>query len=274
MTERLIHPGQDDEGLLRGLAVGVSSLSHCLQDGNLLRVYSTFLLRVVAPISTILYTGLAFTLLPVVLLLLIWAPGLLPTFLCLVPLWSLRLAQAVNPRFCARMFAEGVRLQDSELAEHIIRTVDRNTPPRGQNIFRASVAIVRHYWKFIIASIVLWHFSVVPVFGSFLTLAGQAYLVTRHLGRALMEPYLEHYSVMDEWEKNRFYKEFRWSLFGFSMPWLAILSIPFVGPMLTGLALAGGGDLYMRVIRQHTRDKRDQSEEIERHKMSSKSSVS
>lgn len=238
-------------GVLHGMAVGMRSIGRIFLDSRVELAYGRYLLRAVVPVAALLYTVLAFTLFPVLLALLIWAPGLLLAALTLIPLWALRLAQAVNPRASAKLFAEGVRAHDQPLADRIRRKIGHTAPRRGRNIFRSLLSIAKQSGAFAVKSLLLWCLSVVPLLGSLLTLVGQTYLVTSSLGKALMVPYVDYYCEMRGREMHRFFRRFRWPLFGFALPWTAVLSIPLVGPFLVGLALAGSSDFYLRVIRRH-----------------------
>jgi len=98
-------------------------------------------------------------------------------------------------------------------------------------------------------SIVWFGMALIPIVGPLLLPVLQVYWTARALSWELLDPYFEKLNYGFS-EQRRFVNRHRWRLVGFGLPWLAIMSIPLLGPLLVGFAQASVGVLLAELLNE------------------------
>jgi len=105
-------------------------------------------------------------------------------------------------------------------------------------------------WHFARYSLLLMAFSVVPFVGPVVAFFGQILLVTNRLGWNLLSVYTQDCLQMKYSQQKAWMRSNRWLIFGFTLPFALVTSVPFVGPLLTGLAEGASAHLVVHITEQ------------------------
>ena len=101
--------------------------------------------------------------------------------------------------------------------------------------------------KFLLLTLCLMIVGLIPVIGTIIATATQAWLTARAVAWELVDPYFECLDIRHA-EQREFINKHQKLLIGFGLPISLMLAIPLVGPLLFGLAQAAGAVLVAREI--------------------------
>jgi len=196
--------------------------------------------------------------LPVVLFLGGWAPGLFGQILTLIPLWAYVVAKKRNPMAANRLFLDELerlspqRAQELEQQMNTTETVNKSWV---QDVFHD----LRTSWHFTRYSLLWLSFSLIPVVGSFITWIGQTWLVADKMGWNLLSAYTVSAKKMSYRQQKHWMRARKWRIIGFTLPYMILASIPFVGPLFLGMAQASTAHIYFHLLSKDTETTKKQT---------------
>lgn len=237
------------EGFLEATKGGWSALMNpkLRQDyWNFITSMGTILLAMYA------FVGLLVVLyLPVVLFFLAWAPGLVGQFLTVLPLWAYIIARKRNPMANNQLFLDELeklsptRAQELSSQMKLDEGVNKNWMEDVYHDLRTS-------WHFTKYSLMFLAFSVIPVVGSLITFFGQLWLVADRMGWNLLSVYTISAKKMSYRQQKHWMRARKWRIIGFTLPYMILVSVPFVGPFFLGLAQAATAHIYFHLLSKDT----------------------
>lgn len=250
------------EGFQQAIIGGISSL----QNPNFRQHYFNFLQRM-GVVLLLLYTilGLIFLLyMPLVLLFVSWAPGLIGQVLSLVPLWAFVVTKKRYPMSSNQLFLdqlETLSLQRAKELEQQMKSIE----PVNKNWLEDLYHDLRTSWHFTRASLVWLSFSIIPVVGSFVTWLGQLWLVSDRMGWNILSVYTISAKKMSYRQQKHWMRARKWRIIGFTIPYILLASIPIVGPFTLGLAQAATAHIYFHLLSKDSEviQKVDESPQVE-----------
>lgn len=128
------------------------------------------------------------------------------------------------------VFMAGVRAVDPALAARLER-------PSGLGFVAATVGSIRRAVAFLGVTLALFALTLVPFVGPVLGPPLQLWYAARAFSWELLDPYFERVGA-DYGQQKVQVRSRRATLVGFGLPWVAVMALPFVGPLLFGLAQA------------------------------------
>lgn len=196
--------------------------------------------------------GLLMTIyLPVVLFVLSWAPGLLFQLLTMIPLWSFVIARKRTPMASNQLFLDELERLSPQRAKELEQqmkteeTVNRNWMEDLYHDLRTS-------WHFTRYSLMWLSFSIIPIVGSLITWIGQTWLVADKMGWNLLSVYTISAKKMSYRQQKHWMRARKWRIIGFTLPYILLASIPFVGPFFLGIAQGATSHIYYHLLSKDT----------------------
>jgi len=233
------------EGFQEAMMGGFSSV----QNPKLRQDYFNFM-KSMGTILLVMYSILAVLLLvymPVVLLVVSWAPGLIGQILTLIPLWAYIITKKRTPMAANQLFLDELeRLspqRSQELSQQMKTEAGVNKTWKDELYHD-----IRTSWHFTRYSIMWLAFSIIPVVGSFITWFGQTWLVADRMGWNLLSVYTISAKKMSYRQQKHWMRARKWRIIGFTLPYMLLASIPFVGPLFLGLAQAATAHIYFHLL--------------------------
>jgi uncharacterized protein involved in cysteine biosynthesis len=107
---------------------------------------------------------------------------------------------------------------------------------------------LRTSWHFTKYSLMFLSFSIIPVVGSFITYLGQTWLVADRMGWNLLSVYTISAKHMSYRQQKHWMRARKWRIIGFTLPYMFLSSIPFVGPLILGIAQAATAHIYFHLL--------------------------
>jgi hypothetical protein len=237
------------EGFLEATKGGWSALRNpkLRQDyWNFVRSMGTILLAMYAAVGLLVMLYL-----PVVLFFVTWAPGLVGQFLTVIPLWAYIIARKRNPMANNQLFLDELEklspARSQELSSQMKLEVGVN-----KNWMEDVYHDLRTSWHFTKYSLMFLAFSVIPVVGSLITFFGQMWLVADRMGWNLLSVYTISAKKMSYRQQKHWMRARKWRIIGFTLPYMVLVSIPFVGPFFLGLAQAATAHIYFHLLSKDT----------------------
>jgi hypothetical protein len=182
---------------------------------------------------------------PVVFGLFMLAPGVIIQIFTLLPIWALNWTRAKNPLVLDNIFLDELKVLDNPLASRMRDSIQTKLRERSTDDKRTNR---RTKWHWSWLSIALLALGWVPVLGTLFAPILQFIVSAEQLCWNMMSPYTRHYKHMNYEEQRKLYREKRWPLLGFYLPFAAIMSVPVVGPLVIGTAQAASAHLFYRVM--------------------------
>jgi len=233
------------EGFQEAAKGGFSSV----QNPKLRQDYFNFM-KSMGTILLVMYSIFAVLLLvymPVVLLLVSWAPGLIGQILTLIPLWAYIITKKRTPMAANQLFLdelERLSPQRSQELSQQMKTESGVNSSWKDELYHE----IRTSWHFTRYSIMWLAFSIIPVVGSFITWFGQTWLVADRMGWNLLSVYTISAKKMSYRQQKHWMRARKWRIIGFTLPYMLLASIPFAGPLFLGLAQAATAHIYFHLL--------------------------
>jgi len=184
---------------------------------------------------------------PVVLLISSWAPGLIGQMLTLIPLWAYIITRKRTPMAANQLFLDELERLSPQRAQELSQQM--NTDPGVNKNWKDELYHdIRTSWHFTRYSIMWLAFSVIPVVGSIITWLGQTWLVADRMGWNLLSVYTISAKKMSYRQQKHWMRARKWRIIGFTLPYMFLASIPFVGPLFLGLAQAATAHIYFHLL--------------------------
>lgn len=256
------------KGILRGIGFAVWGVVSALQNPRLMKDYTQFA-KSMGVVLLALYSAaivLLFFALPIV----VFVPGLALQLLALIPYWAISITKSRSPVSTNLLFFDEVREVNPSLYREL---KDASSATKGRAWVSGVKDDVHRSWHFTRYSLLLLAFSIVPVVGPIVSFFGQIVLVTNRLGWNLLSVYTQDCRKMNYRQQKDWMRTYRWLIFGFTLPFAVLTSVPFVGPLLMGLAEGASVHLVAHIVSRdpghrtwrdhHKREKRaDAQEEV------------
>jgi len=188
---------------------------------------------------------------PVVLFFATWAPGLVGQLFTVIPLWAYIIARKRTPMANNRLFLDELarlsptRAQELESQMNMQEGVNKEWTEDVYHDLRTS-------WHFTKYSLMFLAFSVIPVLGSFITFFGQMWLVSDRMGWNLLSVYTISAKKMSYRQQKHWMRARKWRVIGFTLPYMLLVSIPFIGPLFLGVAQAATAHIYFHLLSKDT----------------------
>lgn len=235
--------------IFSGVKTGIGGLIRNMteQQSHACRSFFTFGITVVLPVMFGLYSVLFLLLIvlfPATLTILFFHPGLLWSLFALVPLWSFSVAKRRYATEFSNIFIESVRSLDDTAGKEVELKIQAHESLRLDwfNSIRDTIAQgsqnSSHY-------IYAFAMSLIPGVGSLLTASFTTYFVCESLSMQLLEPYTIGVERMNFAQREAFRDVHKWSLFGFALPCMLLLSVPVVGQFFLVFAQAAVADWWV-----------------------------
>ncbi|MDC0669885.1 EI24 domain-containing protein [Nannocystis radixulma] len=128
------------------------------------------------------------------------------------------------------VFMAGVRATDPALATRLERSSELG-------FVAATVGSIKRAVYFLGVTVALLAVTLVPFVGPLLGPPLQLWYAARTFTWELLDPYFERVGS-DYAHQQKIVRGHRATLAGFGLPWVAVMALPFVGPLLFGLAQA------------------------------------
>lgn len=233
------------EGLKEAFIGGISSL----QNPKLRHDYANFF-RSMSLILLVMYAtfgALLMLYMPLALMVVTWAPGLIGQILSLIPLWAFIVAKKRTPMASNQLFLDELERLSPQRAQELGQQMK---PDEGIN--KAWMEDLYHdlrtSWHFTRYSLMWLAFSVIPVVGSFITWFGQTWLVADRMGWNLLSVYTISAKKMSYRQQKHWMRARKWRIIGFTLPYMFLASIPILGPFFLGLAQAATAHIYFHLL--------------------------
>lgn len=147
------------------------------------------------------------------------------------PMLALFVVNTALPFLADAVFMAGVRALDPDLAARLDK-------PADVGLVASTLGSLRRLASFLGVTLALVALSLVPVLGAVLGPTLELWFSARTLTWELLDPYFERAGV--EFPRQRELVKARGAtLVGFGLPWTLLMALPFIGPLLFGLAQAG-----------------------------------
>jgi len=224
-----------------------------IQNPKISENYGYFL-RSMGSVLMVMYAIFALLLFaywPITLFVTAWAPGLIPQLLTVMPLWAYVITKKRTPMAANRLFLDELeslspaRSRELEHQMNVNETFNNNWKEDLYHDLRTS-------WHFTRASLMWLMFSIIPVVGSLITWIGQTWLVADRMGWNLLSVYTISAKKMSYRQQKHWMRARKWRILGFTMPYMILASIPFVGPLFLGLAQAATAHVYYHLLSKDT----------------------
>jgi len=196
--------------------------------------------------------------LPVVLFLGTWAPGLFGQILTLIPLWAYVIAKKRHPMAANRLFLDELERLSPQRAQELEQQMN-STETVNQTWVQDVFHDLRTSWHFTRYSLLWLSFSLIPVVGSLITWIGQTWLVADKMGWNLLSAYTISAKKMSYRQQKHWMRARKWRIIGFTLPYMILASIPFVGPLFLGLAQAATAHIYYHLLSKDTETAKKQT---------------
>jgi hypothetical protein len=244
---------EPNENYMKGAGIAVQAFKRNWRNDAISDAFTAYMKQTVLKVSIVLYIlliVLGIIAFPIVVTLLFLSPGTLWQIAVLVPLWALNISQKIRPLQQNRLFIEGLRPLDENMAELFNERMEQNTHLQKRSWFRAFIENIQESSSFLLYSTLLLLCSLIPVVGSIVAAIGETYLVAKSLSWRLMEVYMVGIQQMSFEQRKAFMARHQKILLGFSVPFTSLCAVPIVGPMFLGYAQASMADLFYQEI-QH-----------------------
>jgi uncharacterized protein involved in cysteine biosynthesis len=235
-----MQPATIPSSVPRGLQLAGRGLRLALASAEVRRAYLRLALALVvlAVILTVALGGLLWWLVPVDgdmswwTWLARWALRLGGGLVALVaaPMLSFFAVSIGFPFLADGVFMAGLRAADPARAAALERG-------EGLGFVASTVGSVRRALAFLGVTAGLFALTLVPFVGAVLGPPLQLWYAARAFSWELLDPYFER-SGSDYARQRDLVRGHRATLVGFGLPWVAVMALPFVGPLLFGLAQA------------------------------------
>jgi len=188
---------------------------------------------------------------PVVLFFLAWAPGLLAQVIIMIPFWAYIVTRKRTPMANNQLFLDELEklspTRAQELASQMKQeeNVNKNWKEDVYHDLRTS-------WHFTKYSLMFLAFSVIPVVGSIITFLGQTWLVADRMGWNLLSVYTIGSKKMSYRQQKHWMRARKWRIIGFTLPYVFLASIPFIGPLTLGIAQGATAHIYYHLLSKDT----------------------
>ncbi|MCY0988828.1 EI24 domain-containing protein [Nannocystis sp. ILAH1] len=227
-------------GLPRGLQLAVRGLQLALASAEVRRAYARLavVLVVLAVALTVALGGLLWWMVPVdgdmswTTWLGRWALRIGGGLLALVaaPMLSYFVVSIGLPFLADGVFMAGMRATSPALAARLERSAELG-------FVASTLGSLRRALYFLGVTVVLFGLTLVPFVGPLLGPPLQLWYAARTFTWELLDPYFER-TGRDYSHQKTLVRAHRGTLVGFGLPWVAVMALPFVGPLLFGLAQA------------------------------------
>jgi CysZ protein len=155
------------------------------------------------------------------------------------PLLAIFIINIALPIFNKELFLAGLRAIDPARAAAL------EAKP-GMPLSRAITIPLWRMCKFLLVSVALFVFGLIPVIGLAAALL-QLWFTARAIGWELMDPYFECLDIRYA-EQKTFIERLQKPLLGFGLPISLMLAIPIAGPLFFGLAQAAAATFVAREV--------------------------
>jgi len=152
--------------------------------------------------------------------------------LIVAPLLAILVVNVVFPLFNQGVFIAGLRVADPDRAARL------EAKP-GMPLMPAAGIASWRLLKFVAGSLVFFAIGLVPVVGTIAGTVGQLWLSARTVAWELLDPYFDCLDIRYA-EQRELVERHNKTLLGFGLPIALIFAVPFVGPLLFGLAQVAG----------------------------------
>jgi len=194
---------------------------------------------------------LLFVYFPVVAFLSAWAPGIIGQVLTLIPLWAFLITRKRSPMSANKMFLDELETLSPQRTQELTQQMKLE-----EGINKTWMEDVYHdlrtSWHFTKYSLMFMAFSVIPVVGSFITYLGQTWLVADRMGWNLLSVYTISAKKMSYRQQKHWMRARKWRIIGFTLPFMFLASIPFIGPLFLGIAQASTAHIYYHLLSKDT----------------------
>jgi len=188
---------------------------------------------------------------PIVLFLVSWAPGLIGQVLTVMPLWAYVITKKRTPMASNKLFLDELERLSPQRAKELEQQM--NTGEAVNKNWREDVYHdLRTSWHFTRASLMWLAFSLIPIVGSVISWIGQTWLVADRMGWNLLSVYTISSKKMSYRQQKHWMRARKWRILGFTLPYMFLASIPFVGPIFLGLAQAATAHIYYHLLSKDT----------------------
>jgi hypothetical protein len=231
----------------RGASIAIAGLKRNSKPNSpVSKIYWNFAINnylpILIPFYIICITMLIFFF-PLTITLLLLAPGVIWQLFSILPTWALSVAKKRNP-FQDRFFVEGLRPLNPELAEKLDNKVSKTRKTGETQPWMVAIqkSFSEHvgFWT---VSFIVSLFSLIPIIGWLVTAILQTYINCMHLSSKVLQPYMTDIESMDATQKERWLRENRPVLIGFSAPLIVLSAIPIIGAFALMYADAAAADL-------------------------------
>jgi len=240
---------------LRGAQLAVSGIRRNYKpETPVSKIYWKFVSEAYLPILIPVYIAfitMALFFFPITIAFLFVAPGVLWQLLTILPVWALSIAQKRHPIDHGKLFVEGLRPLDPELARQIEDGSAKKHHNKGPRPWMVIIgeSFSEHvgFWS---KSVIISLLSIIPIIGSIFTAGLQTYLNCMKLCSRVLEIYTKHVEHMNDNQRHVFFRQHRALLLGFAAPYVIFSSIPFIGPLTMVYAEASAADLVYYEFRK------------------------
>jgi hypothetical protein len=184
---------------------------------------------------------------PIVLFLVTWAPGLLGQTLTVIPLWAYVITKKRTPMASNQLFLDELERLSPQRAKELEQQM-RTEEVVNRNWLEDVYHDLRTSWHFTRASLMWLAFSIIPVVGSLISWLGQTWLVADRMGWNLLSVYTISAKKMSYRQQKHWMRARKWRIIGFTLPYMFLSSIPFIGPFFLGLAQAATAHIYFHLL--------------------------
>ncbi|MBL9104387.1 MAG: EI24 domain-containing protein [Myxococcales bacterium] len=156
------------------------------------------------------------------------------------PLLALFVVNIVFPFLAEGVFFAGLRAVDPARAESLAQAA-------GTGFTASTVGSIRRLIYFVGVTLLCFAVSCVPLIGAVLGPIAQVWFTARMLSWELLDVYFERAGV-DYAGQRVLLRRHRGAMFGFGLPWVLLMMLPLVGPLLFGLAQAAAAQLVIGLL--------------------------
>jgi hypothetical protein len=233
------------EGLSEAALGGFSAIQNPEIQANYKSFLSSMAVVLTGMYAAVFVLGIIY--MPVVLFLAAWAPGLIGQLLTMIPLWSYNIVRKRRPMSNNQLFLDELEVLSPQRAQELSKSMDTRdqvNPNWKEDLYHD----LKTSWHFTKYSLMFLSLSIIPVVGSFLTFLGQTYLVADRMGWNLLSVYTISSKKMSYRQQKHWMRARKWRIIGFTLPYVLLSSIPFIGPLTLGIAQAATAHIYFHLL--------------------------
>jgi len=173
-------------------------------------------------------------------------PSIVLQLSALIPYWASYVANKKSGKEKQDLFFDELRTIDSKLADNLEKSKIKPQVRTFSSVLSEIQKDLQTSWHFVKWSLILTLFGILPIVGTWISYFGQVFLIAERYGWDLLSIYTYDCNRMNYSQHHNWLHPKEWKIVGFTLPFVLISSIPFLGPLVFGIAQAAVAHLLVQ----------------------------